>query len=238
MSWVRQTMRGDFVDSTITQLLRLCNGPRKVCAWSAAASWIAFLVSAISEYGLDYDFPLTPPLWLAIAVCAMLPTAVHAGVWGRTCANGDRLLRIHRSADLSELIHIGKRVLPGADSVPSSQAYRSLAEPFRRSVRNLYDFVGDKNESAPPLLLLHPATSRGPPRSCFQNVAPSNVKPYDSRPPVSTVSPSLSVCFVSASSISEFRRSGQPHLDANGFHEHRARIAYGDAPEISNGENP
>ena len=33
-----------------------------------------FLVSAISEYGFDIDFPLTPTLWLAIAVCAVLIT--------------------------------------------------------------------------------------------------------------------------------------------------------------------
>jgi hypothetical protein len=30
---------------------------------------MAALASAVSEYGLDVDVPLTPPVWLIIAVC-------------------------------------------------------------------------------------------------------------------------------------------------------------------------
>ena len=40
------------------------------------ASWGIFLVSAISEYGFDIDFPLTPTLWLAISVCIILVTCI------------------------------------------------------------------------------------------------------------------------------------------------------------------
>ena len=38
----------------------------------ATASWIGLLISVTSEYGLGEDFPLTPAVWLAIAVCALV----------------------------------------------------------------------------------------------------------------------------------------------------------------------
>ena len=40
--------------------------------------WAGFLVSAISEYGFDVDFPLTPPLWLLIAICVVVGATAHA----------------------------------------------------------------------------------------------------------------------------------------------------------------
>ena len=40
----------------------------------ASVSWFAFLVSALAEWGFDIDLPLTPTLWLAIAVCGVLVT--------------------------------------------------------------------------------------------------------------------------------------------------------------------
>jgi len=46
------------------------------------ASGGVFLISAISEYGFDIDFPLTPTLWLAIAVCAVLVTCVARATTG------------------------------------------------------------------------------------------------------------------------------------------------------------
>jgi T5SS/PEP-CTERM-associated repeat protein len=44
----------------------------------ALASWIAFLVSAVSEYGSDLDFPMNPALWLAIGICVLLTSTAHA----------------------------------------------------------------------------------------------------------------------------------------------------------------
>ena len=38
-------------------------------------SWAAFLISAAAEYGLDIDFPLSPPVWLVIAAVVFLVTA-------------------------------------------------------------------------------------------------------------------------------------------------------------------
>jgi len=48
------------------------------------ARWSGLLVSAVSEYGFDLDFPLTPPLWLAIAVCVWLICSVHTSIACRT----------------------------------------------------------------------------------------------------------------------------------------------------------
>ena len=36
------------------------------------ASWVTFLVSAVSEWGLNIDLPLTPAVWLAIAISTLM----------------------------------------------------------------------------------------------------------------------------------------------------------------------
>ena len=44
----------------------------------ALTCWIGCLTSALSEYALEIDFPLTPPLWLAIGICVLLVSTAQA----------------------------------------------------------------------------------------------------------------------------------------------------------------
>src|SRR2546426_987286 len=46
----------------------------------ALISWVGFLVSAVAEWGLEIDFPLTPALWLAMAAVAFFSTTTHAAL--------------------------------------------------------------------------------------------------------------------------------------------------------------
>ncbi len=46
----------------------------------ALASWAGFLVSVVSEWGLDIDLPLTPALWLMIAAFTFFATSAHAAL--------------------------------------------------------------------------------------------------------------------------------------------------------------
>jgi len=49
----------------------------KLLAW---ISWITFLASAVAEWGLELDFPLTPSLWLAISAITFFATTTHAAL--------------------------------------------------------------------------------------------------------------------------------------------------------------
>ena len=49
----------------------------KLFAW---ASWIAFLMSAVSEWGFDLDLPLTPALWLTIIAVTFFATAARGAL--------------------------------------------------------------------------------------------------------------------------------------------------------------
>jgi hypothetical protein len=57
-------------------------------SWLHWPMWSTFLVSAISEYGLDLDLPLTPPLWLMIALSVTL--FVGAYNWHHRPGPGER----------------------------------------------------------------------------------------------------------------------------------------------------
>ena len=47
----------------------------KQFAW---VPWVAFLVSAVAEWGFDVDFPLTPLAWLALAILALFAATLQA----------------------------------------------------------------------------------------------------------------------------------------------------------------
>jgi len=44
----------------------------------ARLSWIVFLASAVGEWGFNVDLPLTPLIWLAVAVTAVIVPSAHA----------------------------------------------------------------------------------------------------------------------------------------------------------------
>ncbi len=49
----------------------------KLLAW---VSWITFLASAVAEWGLHLDLPLTPVLWLIVATSTLIATTTRAAV--------------------------------------------------------------------------------------------------------------------------------------------------------------
>jgi len=49
----------------------------------ALASGAGLLASTVSGLGFDVDFPLTPSLWLVIAICAMVMATAHAAIGNR-----------------------------------------------------------------------------------------------------------------------------------------------------------
>ena len=50
-------------------------------------SWIAFLASAVGEWGLNIDLPLTPSFWLVVAVAALIVPSAHAAEITNTWIN-------------------------------------------------------------------------------------------------------------------------------------------------------
>src|SRR5439155_26367876 len=46
-----------------------------------------FLMSAVAEWSLNIDFPMTPPVWLAIGAFVLLTTTAHATTFSVTITN-------------------------------------------------------------------------------------------------------------------------------------------------------
>lgn len=57
----------------------------KLFAWT---SWIPFLVSAVAEWGLDIDLPLTPALWLVMAAAVFFATNAPAALTTNSWTDG------------------------------------------------------------------------------------------------------------------------------------------------------
>lgn len=82
----------------------------------ALASWIGLLISAVSEYGFDVDFPLTPPLWLVIAISALLFAAAHAAIGSRIHGIGKREIETSLSGAVSSRLDFAISISDGHKS--------------------------------------------------------------------------------------------------------------------------
>src|SRR5882724_3715380 len=92
----------------------------------SVVSWIGFLVSAVSEYGFDVDFPLTPTFWLAIAFCVMIATVGHAVVINRIHGVGKREIGTNLSGDAPLLSHFASSKCVGNKSLRTSDQSPNL----------------------------------------------------------------------------------------------------------------
>jgi len=101
----------------------------------AVASWAGLLVSAISEYGFDVDFPLTPPLWLAIAVCVWLISSAHITAAAPTDRVAEPASRARWRSDAPSLIDPGTRLLISDKSTDSQPSNRSKGRLEHRALQ-------------------------------------------------------------------------------------------------------
>jgi hypothetical protein len=123
-------------------------------------------VSAVSEYGFDFDFPLTPPVWLVIAIGVVVMATTHNVIGSRIhsrdkCETGNH--RLVNAALLSESIR--PTSMAGNCRAIAPFAVRpdgkiSASEALARPAYYACLVAGDDIAAT---LLLGPATNRGPP---------------------------------------------------------------------------
>ncbi len=135
--------------------------------------WAGFLAAAIAEYGFDLDFPLTPPVWLAIVLCAVLIATAHTTISSRIygsaewetgaglISNGDKFTDNRVSPRISN---------PSADHRPSVNSRSRNIFPNDFSVTgnghvrmSLSGVIVTASGVMPAIIFLNPTTIRGPP---------------------------------------------------------------------------
>ncbi len=154
----------------------------------AVASWAVFLVSAGLEYGLEIDFPLMPPVWLVIAVCALIGATAHASIsstnpsrfiisadaLAKSCASPMPLKTAPAEAEFASRVRrdaavvCGKRggVVSAAISGPTRHAdFGAFVVGRVPSLTRRDDAAGSSQTSRAvrPVIFLGAATTRGPP---------------------------------------------------------------------------
>jgi len=141
-------------------------------------SWIGFLASAVSEYGFDLDFPLTPALWLVIAVCTLVMATAHDAIRSQVRTHGDD----HASHyNLATAIARSDFIGPNMSAQflvqlrPGRAWFDGLAQDMCRDTggvagkqppqMDLEDTIITTTTAVLPAILLNPADIRGPPSS-------------------------------------------------------------------------
>jgi hypothetical protein len=141
----------------------------------SVVSWIGFLASAVSEYGLDVDFPLSPALWLAIAFCVMFATVGHAVVSDQIHGIGKRETGTYLSGAVPSLSDSVSFINPGHKSPRISDRCRGICQDSCRvtgdgAIRmNLGDASITASDAMPAAIFMSPATTRGPPWASEQS---------------------------------------------------------------------
>jgi hypothetical protein len=132
----------------------------------AAASWIGLLISAVSEYAFDADFPLTPSLWLVIAICSVVVGTAHAAIGSRIHDTGKRETVAYRPGDASSLA-ASAGFISNEETFTGNHASLRLGALAigRATLRRGHRRVPPAEASIEPLIFLNPATTRGPPWS-------------------------------------------------------------------------
>ena len=152
-----------------TQLVLLREGSPHLRRWAALGSWIGLLISAVSEYGFDVDFPLTPPVWLMIAVCAAAILTVHTVIGNRPQAKGRRGAAACWSSDTQLLSRLASFITNGIKSPRASDRSQSIDQcdfnnqGDHRAPMSSYGATVAASDAMPAFIFLGSATSRGPP---------------------------------------------------------------------------
>lgn len=160
----------------------------------ALISWIVSLESAVFEYGLDIDFPLTPLLWLSVAVCALAAAMAYAsqnpvGWPGDTTSLCQSSIPSgnHAAPPIAGLFaHYRARSARRFRSISQqnlSVAHTPGIQPASCSI------VVNTRDAAPPVIFFCSATTRGPPCASNQSLGPFNDVPrFSPVPPLSELS--------------------------------------------------
>ena len=133
--------------------------------------WFVFLVSAVSEYGFDLDFPLTPPVWLVIAVCAVVMATAHVAIGSRIHGIGKREIGTHLSGDVPSLSGSASSVSAGNKSPRIRDRSPSICQDNFDGSDGCHDLmrasgvVVTGSDAIPAVIFLSPAVTRGPPWS-------------------------------------------------------------------------
>jgi hypothetical protein len=137
----------------------------------ALASWIGLLVSTVSEYCFDVDFPLTPPLWLVIAISALLFAGAHSVIGRRIHCLGARETGICVSdkvsllSDSASFIKSGRRSPRASDRPPSPARHSSNTARGYCGQMTVGGVILAASDAIPAVFFLRPAATRGPPCS-------------------------------------------------------------------------
>jgi hypothetical protein len=133
----------------------------------ALVSWTGFLMSLISEYGCDVDFPLTPAVWLIMGICAVL-FATQPGVGGRTFSGKSRP-QAYSFLDGSTLLGCEKPhaigAIPPRFGDDDGNIYEGDLRVADRCCGGMSSdaSVGTATQEIPALIFLSPDFARGPP---------------------------------------------------------------------------
>jgi hypothetical protein len=144
----------------------------------AGVSWTVTLMSPLCEYGLGEEFPLSPLLWLVIAVSITLVATWPGGIRsqsGSASHTGLFTMNTTQPRLAAGSIRIRGEMNCRSQPVDAEDATLGSASQIPRSsgdvVVSVCDILSD-------LMLLSPATIRGPPSGCLQNdplVAPTSL---------------------------------------------------------------
>jgi len=156
-------------------------------------SWIGFLISAVSEYGFDVDFPLTPPLWLVTAICLTVIVAALCQPTGHSVKpRGAEGLYSSHGVELSS--DATGATIGGTTSARSRLTRqpcvalfygRAQNDGYDRSICGVNGTVSDchvpmvcrdvivtARAAIQPMVLLGPTVTRGPPGTGDQSPRP------------------------------------------------------------------
>ncbi len=137
----------------------------------SVVSWIGFLASAVSEYGFDADFPLTPAFWLAIAFCVMFASIAPAVIGRRIHGIGKQETGTYLSGDVPSPSDSASLVSTCHKSPRISDRFPSICQDnFRLTGRYCGQMssgggIVTVSEAIPAAIFLSPAATREPPWS-------------------------------------------------------------------------
>ena len=174
-------------------------------------SCVGFLASAVSEYGFDVDFPLTPHVWLVIAICAVVVATAHAALPKASGLTG--ILSQSESASFLSNVNPGGPTAPVRDcraTAPVAIGPEATISASGALALQILVCV-TASDGIPAIVFLSPAATRGPPwsnnridpalceqraglgrsaRHCYTASLPSEIHPSSSRSnEIITISP-------------------------------------------------
>jgi len=145
---------------------------------ASVLSWIGFLVSAVSEYGFDINFPLTPTLWLAIAFCVMFASSGHAAVDHRIHGVGKRKIWTDLSggapslSDFASLKCVDNKSPRTSEQSPNLYQHDLTITGGYHGQMRAGGVLVTPSDAIPAVVFLSPVAPRGPPSASEQRAYP------------------------------------------------------------------